>query len=64
LIWELVGTGLTLAGVIIGYAQTRRKVAEIHVLVNSQLHEVLDRVTQLTVTLEDAGVPVPDKPKP
>ena len=62
MIWELVGTGLTLAGVIIGYAQTRRKVAEIHVLVNSQLHEVLDRVTQLTVTLEDAGVPVPDKP--
>jgi hypothetical protein len=62
LIWELVGTGLTLAGVIIGYAQTRRKVAEIHVLVNSQLHEVLDRVTQLTVTLEDAGVAVPEPP--
>jgi hypothetical protein len=39
-----------------------RKVQAVHVLVNSQLHEVLDRVEQLTGTLNAAGVDVPAAP--
>jgi hypothetical protein len=58
----LAGVVITFATSIVGFWQTRRKVAEVHVLVNSQLHDVLDRVQQLTVTLEAAGVEVPPKP--
>jgi hypothetical protein len=47
---------------VVGFLSTRRKVAEVHVLVNSQLHDVLDRVAQLTGALEHAGVDVPPKP--
>jgi hypothetical protein len=58
----LAGVVVTFVTSVIGFLSTRRKVAEVHVLVNSQLHDVLDRVSQLTVTLEAAGVDVPDPP--
>lgn len=50
---------LTFLTAVIGYLSTRKKIAEVHVLVNSQLHEVLDRVTVLTSALDKAGVEVP-----
>jgi uroporphyrinogen-III decarboxylase len=56
------GVILTFATALIGFAQTRRKIAEVHILVNSQLHAVLDCVTQLTAALADAGVDVPEPP--
>lgn len=59
----LAGILVTFVTSVVGFLSTRRKVAEVHVLVNSQLHDVLDRVSQLTVTLEAAGVDVPDAPK-
>lgn len=39
-----------------------RRIAEVHVLVNSQLASVLARVDQLTGALTDAGADVPDPP--
>lgn len=42
--------------------QTDRKLQEVHLLVNSQLGKVLERVMQLTQTLDDAGVAVPTDP--
>lgn len=53
---------LTFLTAVFGYLSTRRKIREVHVLVNSQLHTVLDRVTQLTETLQDADVDVPEPP--
>jgi hypothetical protein len=58
----LAGIVITFVTSVVGFMSTRRKVAEVHVLVNSQLHDVLDRVAQLTLTLEGAGVDVPDPP--
>jgi hypothetical protein len=37
-------------------------IREVHVLVNSQLSDVLSRVDQLKSALHDAGVPIPAKP--
>jgi hypothetical protein len=61
---------LVLAGIVVTFCTSlagaaaawgnRRKIAEVHVLVNSQLHAVLDRVAQLTGALEQAGAPVPE----
>ena len=59
----LAGIVITFATSLVGLWQTRtnqRKIGEVHVLVNSQLHAVLDRVAQLTETLTEAGVDVPD----
>ena len=59
----LAGILVTFATSLVGLWQTRtnqRKIGEVHVLVNSQLHAVLDRVAQLTETLTEAGVDVPD----
>lgn len=61
-----LGIIITFVTAIVGAAASvgnRKRINEVHVLVNSQLHDVLDRVTQLTVTLEGAGVDVPDPPK-
>jgi hypothetical protein len=55
----LAGVVLTFGGSVLGYLGTRRKIAEVHVLVNSQLAAVVERVAQLTATLEQAGVAVP-----
>lgn len=58
----LAGVVITFATSVVGFVSTRRKVSEVHVLVNSQLHAVLERVTQLTAELERADVPVPPPP--
>lgn len=55
----LAGVVLTFAAVVIAFLQLRRKVAEVHVLVNSQLTAVLQRVAQLTAALENAEIEVP-----
>ena len=61
----LAGVALTFATACVGLAGTlrnQRQITQVHVLVNSQLHAVLDRVSQLTATLEQAGVDVPPRP--
>jgi hypothetical protein len=40
----------------------RKRIGDVHVLVNSQLTTVLDRVDQLATTLTEAGVAVPKAP--
>lgn len=57
----LTGVILTFLAAVFGYLQTRRKIAEVHVLVNSQLHDVIDRVSQLTKTLDDHGIDLPPR---
>jgi hypothetical protein len=42
--------------------QSKSRIAEVHVLVNSQMTTVLNRVTQLTDALTKAGVAVPPEP--
>jgi hypothetical protein len=62
---SLTGVVLTFLTALLAFLQSRRntaKIHEVHVLVNSQLHDVLTRVSQLTETLHVAGVPVPDAP--
>jgi len=55
----LAGVALTFATSVLGFLVSLRKIQAVHVLVNSQLHDVLMRVTQLTGTLHSAGVDVP-----
>ena len=50
------GTAVVLSAMIL------RKAQQIHVLVDGPMHELLARVSQLTGTLEDANVEVPDPP--
>jgi hypothetical protein len=42
--------------------ETRRKVDEVHVLVNDRLDRALERIGQLGGALESAGVDIPPKP--
>lgn len=59
----LAGLVITFATTLVGFLQSlrnSRKISEVHVLVNSQLAAVLARVTQLTGTLTDAGMDVPE----
>jgi hypothetical protein len=61
----LAGVLVTFVTAVIGLWQTlqnQRKIAEVHVLVNSQLKRVLNRVDQLRGALQDADVDVPDPP--
>lgn len=60
---------LTFLTAVFGYLSTRRKINEVHVLVDGNLSKVMaklgierDRSAQLTGTLQDAGVDVPDPP--
>ena len=53
---------LTAIFTLVGMVRTKKTVNEIHVLTNSRLTEVLDRVDQLTDALELSGVAVPDDP--
>lgn len=41
-----------------------RKIEQVHVIVNSRMTSVLERVDQLTAALEAAGTDVPDDPHP
>jgi hypothetical protein len=64
---------LTITGLVLAIAvsvmtlirlfRTERKIQEVHVLVNSQLSKVLARVTQLTSTLEEADIEIPESPE-
>jgi len=58
----LAGVVLTFLTAALGFAVSLRKLQAVHVLVNSQLHDVLTRVAQLTDTLNAAGVDVPEPP--
>jgi hypothetical protein len=60
---------LTFLTSVVGYLSTRRKIAAVHVLVNSNLTKVMDRLgieqdrtAQLRDSLKDAGVDVPEHP--
>jgi hypothetical protein len=62
----LAGLLLTFLTALLGYLQSRRnaaKIAEVHILVNSQLADTVARVAQLTDTLTAAAVEIPDPPK-
>lgn len=53
-------TFLTAVANLMSSLHNRRRIAEVHVLVNSQLEEVVARVGQLTHALEDANIAVPE----
>ena len=57
LILALTGLLSAIAGIIGLF----RKVKAVHLLVNSQLSEMITRVEQLTGVLQGAGVDVPDR---
>jgi len=58
----LAGLVVTFLTALIGWWSTRSKIQQVHVLVNSQLKTVLDRVDQLTGTLHGAGIEIPPAP--
>ena len=61
----LAGIVITFGTAIVGAVASlgnRRRINEVHVLVNSQLHTVLNRVDQLVGVLRAADVDVPDPP--
>jgi hypothetical protein len=60
----LAVAGLTLVTAIVGLWQTivnKRRIADVHVLVNSQRDEALARIAQLEIIIVGAGVDLPDK---
>ena len=50
-----------LIGAVGGLIALFRKVQAVHVLVNSQLHDMMQRVDQLTGVLQGAGLIVPPR---
>jgi hypothetical protein len=67
----LVTALLTFLTAVVGFAVALRKIQAVHVLVNSNLTQVMaklgietDRTAQLKDALKDAGVEVPPKPDP
>jgi len=65
----LAGTVLTFLTALIGFVVAFRKIEKVHVLVNSNLTKVMEKLgieversDQLKKTLEQAGVEVPPKP--
>jgi hypothetical protein len=62
--WSALGGALAvLTTVITTYLQTRNKIREVHLLVNSSLDSKINRIVQLVGTLKDAGVEVPPLPQ-
>jgi hypothetical protein len=57
LVTALIGLGTAILGFL-----NRKKIDQVHVLVNSQLHTVLERVEQLTESMREQGATVPDSP--
>lgn len=60
--WWSLGTGmviLTGALIFLVVVAFRKDIQQVHVLVNSQHDDLLERVTQLTDLLKESGVPVP-----
>jgi hypothetical protein len=61
----LAGVLVTFLTAVLGFitsVNNRKKIQEVHFLVNSQLNSVLNRVQQLTKALEDSGTEVPAAP--
>jgi uncharacterized protein YabE (DUF348 family) len=58
----LIASLITLVAAIVGYFSLRGKVAQVHVLVNQRLTDVMARVTQLTDVLEEHGIDIPHDP--
>lgn len=58
----LVAGLVTLVAAIVGYFSLRGKITEVHVLVNSRLTSVMERVTQLVKVLEEHGIDIPEDP--
>lgn len=59
----LVAAVAGLAATILGLLN-RKKIQQVHVLVNSQLTQVLERVAQLSASMTEAGVTIPPPPPP
>lgn len=53
---------LTLLTAIVGFVTARKKVNEVHLLVNDRYSEMVKRVAQLITVLKNAGIDVPDIP--
>ena len=51
-----------LLGAVAGLIALFRRVQAVHVLVNSQLKTVMQRVDQLTGVIREAGLEVPERP--
>jgi hypothetical protein len=63
--YALAGIILTFLTALLGWLKSRKngkQIAEVHILVNSQLTTVIARAAQLVTVLEDNNVPVPDAP--
>lgn len=70
----LIIAGITLAGAIVKFGNTlttslkdnhliiKGELEAIHILVNDRMTQVLNRVDQLTLALEDADIDVPRRP--
>jgi uncharacterized protein YoxC len=52
---------LSLLALLIALIFTRKEVQKVHILVNSQRDELVERIDQLVTALHDAGAAVPDK---
>jgi hypothetical protein len=67
----LIVAVLTFLSSLLGYLSTRQKIKAVdgkvdgvHTLVNSQHADLVNRVTQLTGTLNEANVDIPDAAPP
>jgi hypothetical protein len=59
----IVSDAVVLAAAVLGYLSTRRKVGEVHSLVNNQLDRQLTYNGKLAAALTAAGEPVPEQDK-
>jgi hypothetical protein len=66
--WEASAGALaacvTAAAAAYGSWRNGKKIGEVHVMVNSRLDAALDRIDQLTESLEGSDTVVPDDPNP
>lgn len=62
MVLALVATTIVLILLALVGASTRRQVAEVHVLVNSEMDRVTNRVDQLIAALDASGTAVPPAP--
>lgn len=61
--WLQFITGLlTFLAVVLGYLSTRKKVREVHVLVNKNNDDLADRVDQLGQSIQEQGGKIPPVP--
>ena len=65
--WPLITALVVLATAVLGFIQTRnvkKQLTEVHVLVNSRLTSVLERVEQLSQRLDEEGIEIPPERNP